>query len=511
MRMRYLAFGLVALWQLACSQLVAQAIDPDTDGHAKRMAEAPDAVPHAAAALLPEEVLAASEQHFPAILKALAERQAAVGRVTESLGAFDLVFNADGFDRLAGFYDGVNVGGTVIKPLRPFGAKIYGDYSVSNGDFPIYEDEYFTNNGGTAKLGVLFSLLRDRDIDQRRFGEIDAQLALQQADLEVILTKVGVQQRALNAYWRWVADGQQLAVYENLLSIALDREKGLEREVSSGRRAEIFLTENKQNITRRRTLATSARRDFRVAANNLAFYLRGQDGEPQQPPAQRLPSESQLNAMPVPPLPSSLNVATTLERRPELRILQTGAERALQKLALSENELKPRLDLNMELAEGFGSLGEGGASRDGTDAVVGFTFSVPLERRQAKGRITQARAQLESLRQEQRRVEDQVEIELQNILLELDIARQLMALAETDVRLSETMRLAELRRFEQGASDFFLVNIREETAANARIAYFTALQRTRAAQANFDAATVNLARLGIDDEPATAAGTRAPQ
>jgi outer membrane protein TolC len=172
----------------------------------------------------------------------------------------------------------------------------------------------------------------------------------------------------------------------------------------------------------------------------------------------------------------------------------------MQKLALSENELKPRLDLSLELAEGFGSLGEGGASRDGTDTVVGFTFSVPLERRQAKGRITQARAELESLRQEQRRLEDRVEIELRNILLELDIAEQLMRLAEQDVDLSETMRLAEIRRFEQGASDFFLVNIREETAANARIGYFTALQRTQVARANYDAATVNLARLGIDDD-----------
>jgi outer membrane protein TolC len=175
----------------------------------------------------------------------------------------------------------------------------------------------------------------------------------------------------------------------------------------------------------------------------------------------------------------------------------------MQKIAAAENELQPRLDLSVELAEGFGSIGEGGVSRDGTDAVVGFTFSVPLERRQARGRIAQAEAELESLRQEQRRLEDQVEIELRNILLELDVAQQLMRLAQQDVELSETMRRAELRRFEQGASDFFLVNIREETAANARIGYFEALQRTRVARANYDAATVNLERLGIRDAAET--------
>jgi outer membrane protein TolC len=312
-----------------------------------------------------------------------------------------------------------------------------------------------------------------------------------------------VQQRALNAYWRWVATGQQLAVYDNLLRIALQREQGLEREVDSGRRAAIFLTENRQNITRRQTLATAARRDFRIAANNLAFYLRGADGETLDPPTERLPSSQQLVELAVAQPVERPDIAATLDRRPELRILRTGAERAMQKIAAAQNELQPRLDLSVELAEGFGSIGEGGVSRDGTDAVVGFTFSVPLERRQARGRIAQAEAELESLRQEQRRLEDQVEIELRNILLELDVAQQLMRLAQQDVELSETMRRAELRRFEQGASDFFLVNIREETAANARIGYFEALQRTRVARANYDAATVNLERLGIRDAAET--------
>ena len=450
--------------------------------------------------LLPAEVLAASETHFPSILKAMADRQVAAGRVTEARGAFDVVFAADGFDRLDGYYDGTALSGKVIKPLRPLGAQLYGGYSLSNGDFPIYEDEYYTNTGGKAKLGVLFSLLRDRDIDNRRFGEVDAALALEQAELEVLLTKVGVQQQALAAYWRWVAAGQQLTVYEDLLSIARKREVGLEREVSSGRRASIFITENRQNITRRQTLATTARRDFQVAANRLAFYLRDSNGEPREPSTGRLPTPEGLAELAPVPAAATLDVPLLLARRPELRILQTGAERALQKIAVSENELKPRLDLSVELADGFGAVGEGGASRDSTDAVVGFTFKVPLERRQARGRIAQAEARLESLRQEQRRVEDQVEIELRNILLELDTARELMALARQDVELSETMRRAELRRFEQGASDFFLVNIREETAADARVRYYGAIRRARVAQANFDAATVNLAGLGISGD-----------
>lgn len=467
----------LALWCALCTTSRAQDAPPD--------------------ALPPDEVLDSSAQHFPGILESLAQRRVAEGRVTEARGAFDLVFSADSFGRVDGFYDGTVIEGGARKPLRPLGASLYSRYSVSDGTFPVYEDQYFTNNGGDLKVGVLFSLLRDRDIDSRRFAETDSKLALRQADLELLLTRVGVQQRALGAYWQWVATGQQLAVYRNLLDIAQKRESALETQVRSGRRAEIFLTENRQNITRRQTLVTRAERDFRAAANRLALYYRDADGQPQVPDAARLPSSPLTGNMREPVEAPAIDVGSILAKRPELGILETAMQRASREVALSENNLLPRLDLNFELAEPFGSIGEGGVSRDTRDAIVGFTFSVPLEQRAARGQLSQARARLDALEQERRQLEDRIEVELRNILLELNVARRLMQLAELEVEQSETMRRAEQRRFEQGASDFFLVNVREETAADARVRFYDAYRAAQLAQAEFHAATVNLARLGL--------------
>ena len=61
------------------------------------------------------------------------------------------------------------------------------------------------------------------------------------------------------------------------------------------------------------------------------------------------------------------------------------------------------------------------------------------------------------------------------------------------------LREAEVRRFIKGASDYFLVNIRENTAAEAEIRYFLAGLQREIAQVNFDAATANLDRLGISE------------
>lgn len=453
----------------------------------------------ARAPLKPADVLAASAQHFPGILESLAQRRVAEGRVLEARGAFDLVFSADGFHRAAGFYDGTVLEGGARKNLRALGASIYSKYSISDGILPVYEDQYFTNTGGDLKVGILFSLLRDRHIDARRFAETDSELALKQADLELLLTRIGVQQRALAAYWHWVAMGQQLKVYRDLLEIAEKRETALQSEVRSGRRAEIFLTENRQNITRRQTLVTQAERDFRVAANRLAFFFRGDDGQPRTPDRERLPPNEIVRDVPDAVEAPAIEVGSVLAKRPELNILETAMQRAARKIELSENNLLPRVDLSFELAEPFGSIGEGGASRDTRDAIVGLTVSVPLEQRQARGRLSQARARMEALEQQQRKAEDQIAVELRNILLELNVARRLMQLAALEVQQSETMRRAEQRRFRQGASDFFLVNVREETAADARVRYFDAYRAAQLAQAAFHAATVNLARLGLQE------------
>ena len=189
-------------------------------------------------------------------------------------------------------------------------------------------------------------------------------------------------------------------------------------------------------------------------------------------------------------------------QRPELAILRTAIERAQNRIALAENTLKPRVDFNFELSQGLGAVAEGGPSRDTSDAVVRLSFSIPLQRRTARGRIARERADAEALMQRQRLQQDRLEVEVRNIVLDLNAAEQLLRLAEQEVDQAETMRDAEQQRFESGASDFFLVNIREERAADARIQYFAADLERRIARINFDATTMNLERLGIDDSTA---------
>ncbi|MEE4209989.1 MAG: TolC family protein [Parvularcula sp.] len=453
--------------------------------------------PAAAQDLMPEDVARSVVRHFPLVMEARAERRAAVAGRLEARGAFDTTVRGSATSRLDGYYSGDFADLSVEKPLGPWGTEVYGGYRLSQGDFPVYEDEYVTNQGGEVRLGVLFSLLRDRVIDARRAGLIEADLALESADLELLLTRVEAQNEGLSAYWQWVAAGRILEVYRTLLDLAETRDVALRREVEVGARAEIFLTENAQNLIRRRELVRRAEQDLLLAANRLSLYLRSVDGAPLVPSAEALP-EGDL----VEPLsPAELaDAEAVLARRPDIQLLELAKTRAELRQRLARNEMRPRLDLNLEASDDQGAFGPNGFTRDEAEVKAGLTFSVPLGRRAARGRLAAAEAEADAIGHRERFLRDRIGQELGNILVTAQTAEDILELTRQEAEQAEILRRAELRRFENGASDFFLVNLREQTAANARVRVAEAELALARAVLAYRAATFDTAGLLMDGQ-----------
>jgi outer membrane protein TolC len=448
--------------------------------------------------LMPDAVLRSSALTFPSILEAFEREAAARSDQLSADGAFDLMLKGEYYDRLTGFYSGGFGKAEARQPLRPYGAEVFGSYRVSDGIFPTYENINYTNQLGEIKVGALFSLLRNRDIDARRFGIEDTRLAASQARLDVLLVQLNVQHEALRAYWRWVAAGEEIRVFEELLEIAEARQVGLTREVSEGARARIALTENEQNLLRRRTLLEEAKRNFTVAANSLGFYLRNSSGQMVVPRREQLPDTTKLKAIPPVDALKATPLQGVIRDRPELQTFRLALERATNRVELRRNDLLPRVDASVELSRDFGAIGPGGPGFDSTDTVVGVTFSVPLQRREARGRLQRAEAELRETELRQRRIADQITTDVSNILTNLGAALKLADLADAEVTQATTMVQAERTRFRLGAGDFFLVNVREETAANAQISAIRADLAGRLAEASYNAATMNLTALGLE-------------
>lgn len=445
-----------------------------------------------------EEVLASSRVHAPQIQQRLARVDAARGAAVTAEGAFDTRVESDAYSRLSGFWDGQVVDTTVSQNFRPFGLTLFGGYRISDNRFPIYEDEFFTNRGGEIKAGFVLSLLRDRAFDQERAGLVDAAIGLTAAETRLLLARLEVQHGALIGYFRWVAAGLQLEIYRNLLKIAEERDTALRRRVREGDVAEVLITENLQNVLRRETLVVEAERQLATMAQALSIFYRDSAGTSVVPNASDLPSI--LPAISEPSTADEDVVARDLidrVARPELELIDANLALAENKFRLARNDLKPQLDLQYEVARDLGSVGPGGPSREETDNIVSFRFSLPLQRRDARGRMASARAEVKALEFERQLLEDQIAVEIRTLRVDLDAARELVGIAFREQEQAEAMQAFEKTRFENGISDFFVLNLREESAADARIRRVAAQLRYFMSRADYDAATVNLEALGL--------------
>nr|WP_310523108.1 TolC family protein [Polymorphobacter sp.] len=448
-------------------------------------------VPVVAAPLTLPEVLASSRFHAPQVLEALARVRGAEGRLLSAEAAFDTVFSAQAETRMTGYYDGREVEAKVTRPLEKFGGYAYGGYRVSGGSFPIYEDQRYTSQLGELKAGAVFALMRDRMIDDRRFARVQAEADVALADADRLMIAIGVQTRAIQAYNNWVVAGLRLRVYEDLLGLSQDRQRGFERQVAEGARPSIILTENEQNILRRQTLVVQSEQALAIAATGLSLYLRDGDGQPVVPASARLPGGFSE------PVRRPAQPRDMVAARPDLRSIDIRMAQAGQRIVLDRNAFLPRLDLKVEASNDFGAVGQGGASRNGVESKVGVTFTLPLQQSAARGRIAQTRAELDGFKQRRRFLEDQIIADIDGLEIAAAGTGKLLKLAGEEAERAATMAVAERRRFAMGASDFFLVNVREEALADAKVRQLEAGFRQIVAHADLAAATADLDGLGL--------------
>ncbi|MEM9301738.1 MAG: TolC family protein [Pseudomonadota bacterium] len=453
-----------------------------------------------AVAAQPEEslslgtVLDRSARHAPKILEARQAVRASEARRLGAEGNFDRTFDASGFARTSGFYSGKYIGTRLSQPLQNNGGEIYGGYRISNNDdFPIYEDEYITLSGGEAEVGAKLALLRDREFDRRRYSLLEADLAIEMAELDLLLQSIGIQHGAVRAYWRWVAAGLRLTIYQDLLKIAEDRVTALSLRLNEGDVAQIDIVENAQRILFRRSLAINARRDLDNAAITLSLYNRDEVGEPAIPDPLLLPETLPITTDDM-GRDIDREIALALERQAELALIDRKLELATSKRRLGENELLPEVDLGVKVARDFGS---GSPTRDQTDLIFGLEVSVPLERRKAKSEIALADIETERLSLQRRDLEDRIRAEVTQLANIIDASRVNSTFADLEVDQAQRLESAEWIRFEEGASNFFLLNLREESTADARLRAVGAALAYQLAVADYLAITADAEALGV--------------
>jgi outer membrane protein TolC len=435
-------------------------------------------------------VLASVEQHYPLLLAVAQERAIASGQRLSAEGVFDANFRfRESFQD--GTFDSHRLDMVLEQPTPFSGLALFGGYRFGFGNFPVYYGDRKTNSGGEFRGGLVLPLLRDSAIDRRRASLRQAQIQENLADPTIQRARLDFLRAATRAYWSWVAAGEQYRVAEGLLKVARERQAGFEEQARKGQISDFVALDNSRLIIEREGSLIAAERRWQQAALELSLFWRDRNGEPITPKGQQLPSGFLHAAVPPPPDGDANGpIAEAYVRRPELLRFQLQKERIAVELRLAENQLLPAVNFSVAGAQdvGKGKPGTGANAPDEQVFEAAVTMDLPLQRRDARGKVLTAQAQLGQLLAQERYLRDLIAVEVRDAVSNLVQTYQRLDRAREEQRVAERVADQERDRFRAGAATLLEVNLRELTAAAAQAKVIDALADYFRAWADFQIA-----------------------
>lgn len=422
---------------------------------------------HEAAAAEPlslPEVLESVDATHPDLEGARLDVEAAQGKAFAARGGWDPKLSVSSKWAPVGYYDTTTLDTSIRQATPVWGAAVYAGYRLGWGNFPVYKGDLETRRAGELRAGIEVPLWRDGPIDARRAKISRTKLERQGAQAGVDAERLSVHRKAARAYWTWVAAGRRVRVAEGLLELARARQKALDAQVAAGSIEAIKRVDNERLVLSREAKLVAERRKFDKAAIDLSLHYRDRDQQPVRASLARVPE-----SLPTPHPPDEKRLLRDIEQaqgqHPKLAQLAAEREANGVDVKLAKNRRAPEAKLHSFVSR---DLGGGPDELAPTDWGVAIVFSVPIPLRKARGDLQAAKAKLAKVDAKTRGARDAIAAKIRKAHVDVVAARRTARLAEAQVGVASTLADAERKRFEGGASDLVVVNLRELAVADAQ-------------------------------------------
>jgi outer membrane protein TolC len=436
-----------------------------------------------ASPLLLDSVVASVKGRYPPWLAALIEQDIMNGRARQALGSFDTSLSASGIFHPSGYYNGTSGYVAVEQPLSFWGGGVYGGYRFSGGFLADY-DKNRTEENGQAMIGFRLPLLRDGTLDKRRADLYKARIDQELADPFILRQQLDFIRTATISYYNWVAAGYRVQLATQLLEIARNRQTAITEMVARGAQAPIVKIDNERLVISRELALVSARRLVEAHGIELSLFYRDATDQPIRPASNQIPTAFPPVKGPGPEeLPN--DIAKALMFRPEIRRVELNIEKNAIDQRLARNNLLPNLDLSLEANQAIGTQSQKDIDR--TELEARIDLKVPIQRREAKGRLAVTEGQFTQLMRDRQFTRDQITATVQDAHSALQAARDQIKQSDRNVELAEQLEKAESARFDQGAADLLALQIREQATFDARLIQLQAKADFFRALANYRA------------------------
>lgn len=404
-----------------------------------------------------DEYLGFVKKFHPIVKQAELVIDESQAKLMKSRGAFDPKIDVD-YDkkRLKGteYWDQLN--GTFKVPTW-FGVELKASFEENTGDF--LNPENFIPEGGLYSAGVSVPLARGLLMNDRMASLKQARLFREQAKADRDIFVNNILFEASKVYFKWLQSYSELKLFENFLTNAELRYRGILRGVELGENAQIDATEARIALNSRKLSLEQSRVKMIKASLELSTFLWLDNNIPVELQPNVIPD---VNSEPIVDAAFNVNQLRTIDQvideHPKMQSLDYKLQSLDIERRLKSNMLLPRIDFEYNFLTGTPDIAR---SFNTADYKGNINVSLPLFFRKERGDLKLAKIKVSDTEFEINSTRVTLQNKISALRQELDSYVTQNEITVQIVDDSERMLEAEERRFQLGESSVFLVNSRE--------------------------------------------------
>ncbi len=403
-----------------------------------------------------EEIKISILKNFPLVEQATLKYEASRGEVEASRGAFDHKLSFKTRSRFEDKYDNQYFEATIERQTSLGGLSMIAGHRQGRGTFPAYDGKFATSGAGELFAGLVLPVLRNFQIDEMRLNLKLSKLKKSIARAELSLKQNIYLHKGLMIYYKWLFANQKLKIRDEVLKIAEERQVMLEKKFAEGDIERLKLTDNQRSIDKRRDELAKTKIEWQEAKTQLELYYRDETG------ASRVLGQDVLPVDDIKPITSELQTSTNL---PQIAMIESEIAMLSEERKFHDQSRLPGLNLELLGARELSS----NQPYDPDSLQVGVKFDFPLENRKASGKTIAAEYKYKALSKEKEFLQQSLKQQLDFTFEALKLSKTRWEVTNSEFQRTLVLSKAERTRWNQGDSDLYIVNLREQDAAEADI------------------------------------------
>ena len=410
------------------------------------------------------EFLGYVKKYHPLVKSANLELNQAQANLMMARGGFDPKIEVDFEQKKFKDNEYYSILNSSFKIPTWYGIEVKAGFDNNDG---IYlNPENTVPNQGLTSLGISIPLGQGLFINQRMADLRKAKIQVKLSQAERNLMAVSVLYDASVAYFNWKRNFNEVTLYQNYVTNATVRYKGITKSIEEGDKPAIDSVEAGIIVRNRKLSLEESKLKLAKAQLELANFLWLDNNVPFELQDDIIPEENLATTIKETLRTNDLMLENpSLENHPKIMALTNKIEMLEVERKLKANMLLPKIDV------GYSYLSEPSYFDNYRfqDYKVGLNFSFPVFLRKERGSLQLAKYKLQDIK---------FDLDLERIQLKNKIKAQQTEIASLEKQQQlinnlvadySTMLASEERLFSFGESSVFLINSRENNLVSAQL------------------------------------------